>query len=126
MVMLYLRLDNILVFKFVGSAALGLYAAGFRIVEPALMVPHAFAMSLFTILSSRGHEKASRGQVLNSVLHTMWPAYLFVLCAAAVLVAGGQTLLRRFGPGYVGAYPVLRILSAVRKNSTADRIRSAG
>ena len=126
MVMLYFRLDNILIFKFVGSAALGLYAAGFRIVEPALMVPHAFSISLFTILASRGHEKTSRGQVLSAVMHTMWPAYLFILCAAGVLVLGGQTVLRHFGSGYLGAYPALRILSAVLFFRTADRIRRTG
>lgn len=113
MVMLYLRLDNILVFKFVGSAALGLYAAGFRIVEPALMVPHAFAMSLFAILSSRGSERHSRRKVLVAAMHSMWPAYLFICCAASVLVLGGQSLLRHFSANYVGAYPALRILSAV-------------
>jgi O-antigen/teichoic acid export membrane protein len=113
MVMLYVRLDNILIFKFVGSAALGLYAAGFRIVEPALMVPHAFSISLFTILASRGHEKTSRGRLVSAVLRTMWPAYLFVLGAAGVLVGAGQTVLRHFGSGYIGAYPALRILSAV-------------
>ncbi len=113
MVMLYFRLDNILIFKFVGTAALGMYAAGFRIVEPALMVPHAFAMSLFAILSGRSHEKTSRRAVLAAVGHSMWPAYLFILCAAAGLVLWGERLLQFFGTGYVQAYPALRILAAV-------------
>ena len=113
MVMLYFRLDNILLYKFVGSAALGLYAAGFRIVEPALMVPHAFSISLFTILSSRYESKAPRRHIFQAIVREMWPAYVFILCAAAVLVLGGQTLLRHFGAAYLAAYPVLRILSVV-------------
>jgi len=113
MVMLYFRLDNILVYKFVGSAALGLYAAGFRIVEPALMVPHAFAISLFTILSSRFETGSPRRHVMPAIFRAMWPAYVFILCVAGVLIFGGQILLRHFGAGYLAAYPVLRVLSIV-------------
>jgi O-antigen/teichoic acid export membrane protein len=113
MVMLYFRLDNILIYKFIGSAALGLYAAGFRIVEPALMVPHAFSISLFTILSGRFEDKSPRHHIFEAIFHAMWPAYVFIICAAGVLVFGGQTLLRHFGASYLAAYPVLRILSAV-------------
>jgi O-antigen/teichoic acid export membrane protein len=113
MVMLYFRLDNILIYKFVGSAALGLYAAGFRIVEPALMVPHAFSISLFTILSSRFEDKSPQHRILQAIFHAMWPAYVFILCAIAVLVFGGQILLRHFGAAYLAAYPVLRVLAFV-------------
>ena len=113
MVMLYFRLDNILIYKFVGSAALGLYAAGFRIVEPALMVPHAFSISLFTILSSRFESKTPHRRIFQAIVREMWPAYVFIICAAAVLVFGGQILLRHFGSAYLAAYPVLRILSVV-------------
>jgi len=113
MVMLYFRLDNILIYKFVGSAALGLYAAGFRIVEPALMVPHAFSISLFTILSSRFESGSPRRHIMQAIFHAMWPAYIFIICVAGVLFLGGQILLRHFGAGYLAAYPVLRILSIV-------------
>lgn len=113
MVLLYVRLDNIFIFKLMGSAALGIYAAGFRIVEPALMVPHAFSISLFTILSSQGHESLTRKGLLGAVLHSMWPAYLFVACAGCVLILGGESILRHFGSSYLAAYPVLRILSVL-------------
>ncbi len=112
MTMLCFRLDNMVIFKFLGSAALGLYAAGYRIVEPALMVPHAFSISLFAILSSTPQITSRRGD-LRAVLHTMWPAYLFILCAAGTLVFTGQPVLNRFGGSYAGVYPVLRILSFV-------------
>lgn len=113
MVMLYFRLDNILIYKFVGSAALGLYAAGFRIVEPALMVPHAFSISLFTILSSRFEAGTPCRRIVQSIFHAMWPAYVFILGAVGVLVFGGQILLRHFGTAYLAAYPVLRVLAFV-------------
>ena len=112
MTMLCFRLDNIVIFKFLGSAALGIYAAGYRIVEPALMVPHAFSVSLFAILSSY-HLVNPRRESLRAVLHTMWPAYLFIMGAASVLIFAGAPLLSRFGGSYSSAYPVLRILSIV-------------
>ncbi len=113
MVLLYVRLDNIFVFKFIGSAALGIYAAGFRIVEPALMVPHAFSISLFTILSARNQESLARKPLMRAVVHSMWPAFVFVACAGGILIFGGESILRHFGNSYLAAYPVLRILSVV-------------
>jgi O-antigen/teichoic acid export membrane protein len=111
MTILCFRLDNMLVFRFLGSAALGLYAAAYRVVEPALMVPHAFSISLFAILAT--HQIMSQRQAARVVLHTMWPAYLFIASAAAILVFGGAPLLHRFGGGYAAIYPILRILSIV-------------
>ncbi len=113
MVLLYVRLDNIFVFKFIGSAALGIYAAGFRMVEPALMVPHAFSISLFTILSSHNHASLARKHLARAVLQSMWPAYVFIGCAGGVLIFYGESILRHFGSSYLTAYPVLRILSVV-------------
>ena len=113
MVLLYVRLDNVFVFKFIGSAALGIYAAGFRIVEPVLMVPHAFSISLFTILSSHPEASHRLREALGAVLRSMWPAYLFVVCAGGVLVLWGKLILQHFGSGYLAAYPVLQILSLV-------------
>ena len=113
MIMLYFRLDNILIFKFIGNAALGLYAASFRIVEPALMVPHAFSLSLFAIFAGHGHLRSSRNQMMAVIGRTMWPAYAFIIGAAAALILGGQSLLRHFGAGYINAYPALQILAIV-------------
>ena len=112
MVLLYVRLDNIFIFKFIGSAALGIYAAGFRIAEPVLMIPHAFSISLFTILSSR-HGSLKRKALIAAVLRSMWPAYLFVGCAAGALTVWGDVILRHFGSSYLAAYPVLRIFAIV-------------
>ncbi|MGA7462626.1 MAG: polysaccharide biosynthesis C-terminal domain-containing protein, partial [Candidatus Korobacteraceae bacterium] len=80
---------------------------------PALMVPHAFSISLFTILSSRFEAGSPRRHIVQSIFHAMWPAYVFIICAAATLTFGGQILLRHFGAAYLAAYPVLRVLSVV-------------
>ena len=112
MTMLCFRFDNMVVFHYAGSAALGIYAAGYRVVEPALMVPHAFSVSLFAILTAH-HQLLSRRHTFNAVIRTMWPAYLFIMAAAAVLIFGGGPLLARFGGSYAGVAPVVRILAIV-------------
>ena len=56
MVVLYVRLDNIFVFKFAGASALGLYALCYRIIEPGLIVPAAFATTVYAFLSRAEHQ----------------------------------------------------------------------
>lgn len=111
MIILCFRLDSILVFKMVGSAALGLYAAGYRLVEPALMVPHAFATTLFALLCRESTESLRGRRLMVAVGRAMWPAYLFIGGTAGALIVGGGALLGHFGPAYVDAYPVLKLLS---------------
>jgi O-antigen/teichoic acid export membrane protein len=110
LIILYFRLDNLLVFKLVGASALGLYSVCYRIVEPALMVPHSFSMTAYTLLSSAEHQDDGAGAVGRILVKTMWPAYAFILAATAVLFLGGDWILTRFFPGYVSAYPVLLVL----------------
>ena len=110
-IFLYLRLDNMLIFKFLGSAALGLYAASVRIIEPTLMVPGAFSTTLLSVMSARGAERVGRRQLASIVWQTMWPAYAFTGCVTASLLLGGEHLLLLFGPAYLAAYQSLRILS---------------
>lgn len=126
MVLLYLRLDNVVIFKMLGSEPLGLYAACVRLVEPVLMVPGAFAATLLALLSNNQRERTAPRNLLKLSWHAMWPAYLFtVLAVVGFLVAGNRVLLR-FGQEYTPAYPALCILAlslAVRAvNATLSTI----
>jgi polysaccharide transporter, PST family len=111
MILLYLRIDNVILYKLAGSSALGLYAACFRMIEPVLMIPGAFSVSLLALLSAKSHDSIGRSEIWGLCTRTLWPAYLFVLCAAAGLILLGKTLLAHFSPDYVVAYPALCILS---------------
>ena len=111
MIFLYMRLDNIVVFKFLGDTALGLYATCFRMVEPALMVPVAFSTTLLVLLSTHSQEYKTRKQVLHVAIKALWPAYLFTFGAGLALILAGRTVLRHFNPAYEAAYPALRILA---------------
>jgi O-antigen/teichoic acid export membrane protein len=108
----YFRLDNLFVFKFSGELALGLYAACYRLVEPALMIPQAFSTTAFALLSKPEHEKDSLSDVMGALLRTMWPAYTLVAAIASALLLGGKPFLLKFLPAYSSAYPVLLALVA--------------
>jgi O-antigen/teichoic acid export membrane protein len=111
LIILYVRLDNLFVFRLAGASALGLYSVCYRIVEPALMVPHSFSMTTYALLSGSEHQDDSASAVTRILLKTMWPAYAFILAATAILFFGGNWMLGRFFPSYLSAYPILLVLS---------------
>lgn len=120
LIVMYLRLDSFFVYKFSGEAALGLYAACFRMVEPALMVPHSFAMTAYSVLSSPTRGDDSPGEVAEILFRTMWPAYAFISIASLLLVLYGRLALGLFGSSYAAALPALQILAAVLIVRTAN------
>jgi O-antigen/teichoic acid export membrane protein len=111
LVVLYFRLDNLFVFKFAGAAALGLYSACFRIIEPALMIPQSFATTAYTVLSNaeRGNDGVS--DMARTLLRTMWPAYSLIAAFCLTLFLAGKLLLAWLFPMYLSAYPIMLILS---------------
>jgi O-antigen/teichoic acid export membrane protein len=111
LIILYFRVDNLFVFKLAGASALGLYSVCYRIVEPALMIPHSFSMTTYTLLSGPEHQDDSAGAVTRILVKTMWPAYAFILAATTVLFLGGNWILARFFPSYPSAYPILLVLA---------------
>lgn len=112
LMMIYVRLDNIVLFRFSGEAALGIYAAAFRIVEPALMIPQAFSTTLYATLSKM--QSKLRGAALARIVRrTMLPSYLFIALASVVAFTVGPRLWRDVFPGYGDVASLLRILLLV-------------
>jgi O-antigen/teichoic acid export membrane protein len=110
-VIVYFRLDNLFVFKFAGGVALGLYAACYRVVEPALMIPQAFSTTAFTLLSGPEREKDGMRHLVGAILRVMWPAYAWVTVIASVIILGGKPFLSGFLPAYSSAYPIFLVLA---------------
>jgi O-antigen/teichoic acid export membrane protein len=52
LVILYVRLDQVLVFKFAGSRQAGLYAAAYRILDQAQFIPGSVMATLFPLIAS--------------------------------------------------------------------------
>jgi polysaccharide transporter, PST family len=111
--MLYFRLDNLFIFRFSGAAALGLYAACYRLLEPALIVPGSFATTSYAFLSSSDYQLAGPAKLSRLVFRTMWPAYVFIASTVVFFLLTGKVLLLRFLHGYQAAYPILLVLILV-------------
>lgn len=110
-VILYFRVDNLLVFKFAGASALGLYAVCYRIIEPALMVPASFSATTYSLLSAPRQQGMGADEVRHIVLKTMWPAYVFVFAISVLLLLSGKWFLLHFLPGYLRGFPILVVLT---------------
>jgi O-antigen/teichoic acid export membrane protein len=114
MIFLYVRFDSMVVYRMMGSTALAFYAICFRIVEPALMVPNAFSITLLSVLSASGNNvKVPSQGVLRTTLYTLWPAYIFITGTAVVLIFAGRPLLVFFNSQYIESLPVLGILTVL-------------
>ncbi|OLE14771.1 MAG: hypothetical protein AUG89_00515 [Acidobacteria bacterium 13_1_20CM_4_56_7] len=115
LIILYFRLDNIIVFYFAGEKALGLYAAAYRLLEPGLMIPHAFSLTLYALLARRRFQRT-----LAIVLRTMWPSYLAIACGVIACFVVGSRVLALLSPMYLGSYPALRVLAVAVLIRTAN------
>jgi O-antigen/teichoic acid export membrane protein len=111
LVILYFRLDTVFVFKFAGAAALGLYAACFRVIEPALMIPNSFSTTAYTILSRLEWRDDSFRRAIRVVWQMMWPAFTAVAVFATLTLLAGRMFLARLFPAYLAGYPIMAVLS---------------
>jgi O-antigen/teichoic acid export membrane protein len=109
-VVLYLRLDNLLVGLFLNEASVGVYSAGYRFTEPFMLVFSSLSLSIYASLSRQGKNDMS-----NKVGQTMYRLLATVIgtssVSALLLSFFAVQLLAMISPEYHNAVTVLRILS---------------
>ncbi|MEW5931625.1 MAG: oligosaccharide flippase family protein, partial [Gemmatimonadota bacterium] len=105
-----LHLDNLLVGKLLGAAALGVYQIAFRIGEiPAVTVGRAAAQVTLPVLTRlRGRPDRLRREYLRTFWLVMAASAAFALGLAAVV---RPAVARLLGPEWLPAVPVVRILA---------------
>lgn len=108
-VVLYMRIDQVMIKNMLGAHQLGLYSAAVKIYESWIMIPYVLSMSLlpaivkFKSVSVEDYEdKLSRLFAL-----VFWTS---VLVAVISTLAGKWIILLAFGEAYEGASPVLTIV----------------
>ena len=109
LIFLYMRLDSIVLFRVAGSAALGLYAAAYRTIDPAFLVPQAFGMTLYAALS-RTEGGVPGNHLGRTAWRTMWPAYALIAVFGAIGLTVGPAIWSKMFPGYGPVALVLRIV----------------
>ncbi|MHB8736107.1 MAG: oligosaccharide flippase family protein [Terriglobales bacterium] len=105
-----LNLDFITVGRLLGTTALGFYSIGFRISEMALVsVLNVISRVVFPAFSRLQHAPAELERaLLNTLRYTLLFAFPF---AAALAVLGRDLILALYGPRWLPAIPVLRIMA---------------
>ncbi len=107
-VMIYVRIDQIMLGEMAGVQAVGIYSAAVRISEIWYMVPVAITASLFpTILESKKHSESLYRDRIQRLIRLM--VVLSLLIAVVVTLTADRIVNLLFGIGYVEAAEVLAI-----------------
>ncbi|GHD53830.1 O-unit flippase [Marinobacter persicus] len=107
-VMIYMRIDQIMVKEMLGAHEVGIYSAAVRLSEAVYFVPVMISASLFpAILNAKAQSKALYEKRLSRLyFFLIWLAILF---GVTFSVLGGQLVEFLYGPDYKEASQVLEI-----------------
>ena len=109
LVTLYVRLDQILVFKYSGSRQAGLYAAAYRILDQIQFLPSSVLTTLFPLIAAAYPADLPR---VRNLIQTSWE-YLSIASfgmLAFSIVEARPFMVLLFGQGFAAAAPALPIL----------------
>jgi O-antigen/teichoic acid export membrane protein len=107
-VMIYMRIDQVMIRAMLDERQVGLYTAGIKIPEALYFIPMLLTGSLFpAILNARKiSAKLYHGRIQNLLLLGIWGT---VLLALPLSIGAGPIIGLLFGEAYAAASPVLVI-----------------
>jgi len=108
-IMVAARIDLLMLLKMRGAAAAGYYGAATRITESFAVIPQAFMLSIFPLMSFHYSRQTARfGDVYNKSLKYL---SVIVLPLALLLSFYSKPLLKLWGERFVEAGPALAVLA---------------
>jgi len=108
-IMLHMRIDQIMLFQMKGPGAIGHYAAAVRLTEALNILPAAFMVSVFPLLSK--YFIASREKLEKAYhLSFKYMAIIIVPIAMGVCILSEPIIRLVYGNQFLSITPVLRIL----------------
>jgi O-antigen/teichoic acid export membrane protein len=108
-VVVYLRLDNLLIAGMLGDVSVGEYAIAARIVEPFLLVFSSFSVSFYASLSSRWSTEPA-ADVWRGITRIVASIAMIGAVAAAALSLAAPPLVAQFWGEYSNSAGALAIL----------------
>ncbi len=102
-------LDVALVAVLAGPEAAGVYAIATRLVKVPLLVEHAMRIAVAPDVAA-ALARGQREAVARLVVRVTVVMVAVVWCYLIVLIAGGETALGLFGPGFTDGVPLLAVL----------------
>lgn len=109
-IMLYSRLDVLVLSSRLGEAAVGYYGIAFRLTEPFQLAAAAFGMSVFSRFSAVFQSEPASSLRPLAVRYAM-PTLGYGLASALAVGVLAPVLVARWLPAYAEAMPILRVLA---------------
>jgi O-antigen/teichoic acid export membrane protein len=107
-IMIYMRIDQIMLGQMLGDQAVGVYSAAVRVSEVWYFVPIAIANSVFpSIIKAKGQGEMLYRQQVQRLFNFM--SLLALMVALPMSFLSAWTIHLLFGDGFVGAGDVLAI-----------------
>ena len=106
---IYFRIDVVMLSMMKGDAAVGLYSAAYKLSEPFSLIPYAFMMSLFPLMSS--YFETSRDKLTKS--YKLSFKYLLMIAlpiAIGTTLIADKIILLIYGTEFAGSITALQIL----------------
>ncbi len=109
MIMLYMRIDQLMIGQMVGATELGIYSVAVRLTEAWYFVPMAIAASLFPgIVRARAGGEAAFEAALLKLYRVM--ALVSYAVAIPTTFLAGPVIRLAFGDAYARSAPILQVL----------------
>ncbi len=108
-VMLYTRLDIVVLSSYLDTAAVGYYGLAYRVTEPFQMVAAAFAMSVYSHVSAT--LKTSKQQTYLLIRRYIIGVIVFGFLSCAMLLSTAPPIISQLLSEYTPALPIIQILA---------------
>ena len=107
------RVDNLLIPPLLGTGQLAVYNIGYKLFEPALIIPGVVLAATFPLLAQAGSASAlNRGKFRVLMGQTMLALFgLGTVAALALWLLAGPLIALLYGGIYAGSVPVLQALA---------------
>lgn len=109
MIMLYMRIDQLMIGQMVGATELGVYSVAVRLTEAWYFIPMAIAGSLFPDIV---RARASGDAAFEAALLKLYRVMALVSYAVAIptTLLAGPVIHLAFGDAYARSVPILQVL----------------
>ena len=108
-IMLYTRLDILVLSRYVTSTEVGHYGLAFRLTEPFQLISASFAVTVFSHFSSLFVKNSE--QIKKQVIIYLGATLFYGLCTALILVTVAGYGIRHWLQEYVHSIPILQVLA---------------
>lgn len=107
-IMLYMKIDQVMIKEILGSASVGLYAAGIKVIEAMYFIPMVIASSVFPWLIEQ--RKISEAKFIKNFQDFITCMFFgSIVIVIPLYLFSKQIIFILFGENFIGAYQITSI-----------------